>query len=40
VAAIVIEPTNYKTGHVASDSFMQELVRIARESDAALIVDE
>ena len=40
VAAIVIEPTNYQSGYVASENFMQELARIARESDAALIVDE
>ena len=40
VAAIVIEPTNYQSGYVASDSFMKELVSIARDSQAALIVDE
>ena len=40
VAAIVIEPTNYQSGYVASESFLSELSRIARESDAALIVDE
>jgi len=36
----VIEPTNYQSGYVASENFMNELARIARESDAALIVDE
>ena len=40
VAAIVIEPTNAQSGYVASANFMNELVRLARESDAALIVDE
>lgn len=40
VAAVVIEPTNYQSGYVASDNFMRELARLARESDAALIVDE
>lgn len=40
VAAIVIEPTNYQSGYVASDSFMKELVSISREAEAALIVDE
>lgn len=40
VAAIVIEPTNYQSGYVASNSFMTELVRIARDAEAALIVDE
>jgi L-lysine 6-transaminase len=40
VAAIVIEPTNAQSGHVASDSFMNELVSLAREAEAALIVDE
>jgi len=40
VAAIVIEPTNYQSGYVASANFMNELGSIARESEAALIVDE
>lgn len=40
VAAIVIEPTNYQSGYVASDNFMSELVRISRESEAALVIDE
>lgn len=40
VAAIVIEPTNYQSGYVASGNFMKELVSIARDSQAALIVDE
>lgn len=40
VAAIVIEPTNAQSGYVASANFMNELVSLARESDAALIVDE
>ena len=40
MAAIVIEPTNYQSGYVASATFMRELVGIARDSQAALIVDE
>lgn len=36
----MIEPTNYQSGYVASDSFMNELWGIARDSQAALIVDE
>lgn len=40
VAAIVIEPTNYHSGHVASKSFMSEVAGLAREAQAALIVDE
>ena len=40
MAAIVIEPTNYQSGYVASENFMNELYRIARDSQAALIVDE
>lgn len=40
VAAIVIEPTNYQSGYVASAEFMTELTRIAKDSEAALIVDE
>ena len=40
VAAIVIEPTNAQSGHVASAGFMRELVGLARDAEAALIVDE
>lgn len=40
MAAIVIEPTNGSSGHVASAGFMKELAGLAREADAALIVDE
>ena len=40
VAAIVIEPTNAQSGHVATDGFMRELTGLAREAQAALIVDE
>lgn len=40
VAAIVIEPTNAQSGYTASSNFMNELARIARDSQAALIVDE
>ena len=40
VSAIVIEPTNWQTGSSASDNFINELGSIARDSDAALIVDE
>lgn len=36
----MIEPTNYQSGYVASNSFMGELARIARDAEAALIVDE
>ena len=40
VAAIVIEPTNAQTGYTASDSFISDLASLARENDAALVVDE
>ena len=40
VAAILIEPTNAQSGHVASAGFIRELMKLARENDAALIVDE
>jgi 4-aminobutyrate aminotransferase-like enzyme len=40
VAAILIEPTNAQTGHVASANFVRELMKLAGESEAALIVDE
>jgi|TARA_B110000305_G_scaffold152180_1_gene168800 4-aminobutyrate aminotransferase-like enzyme len=40
VAAIVIEPTQQSTGHVASDSFMEGLRSITGDFDAALVVDE
>ena len=40
IAAIVIEPTNAKTGHVASSGFMNDLASLAKQHDAALIIDE
>lgn len=40
VAAIVIEPTNQLTGYVASAGFLNELTSLAREAEAALIIDE
>ena len=40
IAAIVIEPTNAQTGYTASESFMGDLASLARENDAALVVDE
>ena len=40
VAAIVIEPTNAQSGHVASKGFLRELLKLAQEAEAALIVDE
>ena len=40
VSAIVIEPTQQSTGYKVSDKFIQELYSIARESGAALVVDE
>lgn len=40
VAAIVIEPTNAQTGYTASSSFISELASLARQNDAALVVDE
>lgn len=40
VAAIVIEPTQYSTGYVASEEFIGSLKSIASEFEAALIVDE
>ena len=36
----MIEPTNAQTGYTASDSFISELASLARENDAALVVDE
>lgn len=36
----MIEPTNAQTGNVVSDSFMNDLASLARENDAALVVDE
>ena len=40
VSAIVIEPTQQSTGFKVSDKFIQDLYSIARENDAALVVDE
>jgi len=40
VAAIVIEPTNWQTGHVASESFIASLRSLASEFESALVVDE
>ena len=40
IAAIVVEPTNARTGFTASSSFMSELASLAKEHDAALVVDE
>lgn len=40
VAAIIIEPTNSAWGHVASNSFIEQLGRLAKGYEAALIVDE
>mmetsp|Transcript_4556 Transcript_4556/g.6893 ORF Transcript_4556/g.6893 Transcript_4556/m.6893 type:complete len:268 (-) Transcript_4556:401-1204(-) len=40
IAAIVIEPTQYLTGYVASENFITELKSIAAEYEAALVVDE
>lgn len=40
VAAIVIEPTQYGTGFVVSDGFINSLKSIADEFEAALVVDE
>jgi acetylornithine/succinyldiaminopimelate/putrescine aminotransferase len=40
ISAVVIEPTNWQTGLVASDSYIIELGKLAKESGAALIVDE
>lgn len=39
-AAIVIEPTASKSGHVVSSEFLSQLHRLGAENDAALIVDE
>lgn len=36
----MIEPTNFQTGYVASKDFMAELAKIARDAEAALIIDE
>lgn len=40
VAAIIVEPTNSTTGIAASHTFIQQLKSLARDYDAALIVDE
>jgi 4-aminobutyrate aminotransferase-like enzyme len=40
VAAIVVEPTSSKSGHVLSSDFLSQLHRLGTESEAALIVDE
>ena len=40
VAALVIEPTNSATGHTVSDSFISQLGSLAKDYEAALIVDE
>jgi len=40
VAAVVIEPTNWQTGHSVSEGFINELKRVANAEEAALIVDE
>ena len=40
VAAIVVEPTNQSHGYVASNDFISQLHSLARDYDAALIVDE
>ncbi len=39
VAAVVIEPMQSNSGHVASDKFLSELRSLTRDSEAALIVD-
>ena len=36
----MIEPTNAQSGHVASSGFIRELAKLAKDVDAALIVDE
>lgn len=40
VAAVVVEPTNWQTGHVAGDDFIRQLRSVAHEAEAALVVDE
>lgn len=40
VAAIVIEPTNSTTGHIASNQFFKQLKDLSKDYEAALIVDE
>ena len=39
-AAIVIEPTASKSGHIVSSEFLAQLHRLGAENEAALIVDE
>ena len=39
VAAVVVEPMQSTTGHVASERFLSELHGVSAESEAALIVD-
>ena len=40
IAAVVIEPTQTKTGYSVSDRFLTELYSLTRDSEASLIVDE
>ena len=39
VAALVIEPMQSTSGHVASDRFISELRSLTKDSEAALIID-
>ena len=39
VAAVVIEPLQSTSGHVASERFLSELISLTKENEAALIVD-
>jgi glutamate-1-semialdehyde aminotransferase len=40
IAAVVIEPTQQSSGHSASDNFISSLNGMAKEFEAALVVDE
>jgi acetylornithine/succinyldiaminopimelate/putrescine aminotransferase len=40
ISSIVVEPTHWQSGSAVSDDFINQLGNIAREGDAALIVDE
>jgi 4-aminobutyrate aminotransferase / (S)-3-amino-2-methylpropionate transaminase len=40
IAAVVIEPTQQSTGHVASNDFIKSLKSLSEEFEAALVVDE
>lgn len=40
VSSVIVEPTSYYLGTTFSDSYLNELYGIAKENEAALIIDE